>query len=73
VRLPIGQANWVKYDAFGRLSETWDFKGQRKLTRYNRLGRVATKFWFATGATYPSNSTEYYFNVLHYRLFSSPA
>jgi hypothetical protein len=28
------------------------------------LGRVATNFWFAYGASSPSNSTEYYYNTL---------
>jgi RHS repeat-associated protein len=32
--------------------------------RYDRLGRVATNFWFAFGENYPSNSVEYYYNVL---------
>jgi RHS repeat-associated protein len=63
-RLPLGQTNLLKYDTFGRISETYDFKGQKRLTRYDSLGRVATNFWFAAGASYPSNSTEYYFNAL---------
>ncbi|PWU16134.1 MAG: hypothetical protein C5B50_14070, partial [Verrucomicrobia bacterium] len=62
--LPSGQTNWIKYDKFSRVSDAYDFKLQRKQTRYDRLGRVATNFWFAAGASYPSNSTEYYYNTL---------
>jgi hypothetical protein len=48
----------------GRVSNRLDFKHQMQLTRYDRLGRAATSFWFAAGASYPSNSSEYYYNGL---------
>jgi YD repeat-containing protein len=54
----------LKIDALGRVSEQYDFKKQRKLVRYDRLGRVATNFWFESASDYPSNSTEYYYNAL---------
>src|SRR5436853_531270 len=63
-RLPMGQTNWLKYDSFGRLKEAYDFKGQHRLIRYDHLGRVTTNFWFATGAAYPSDSTEYRYDHL---------
>src|SRR5256885_9044243 len=31
---------------------------------YDKLGRPATNFWFEAGASYPSNSVEYYYNAL---------
>jgi RHS repeat-associated protein len=61
-RLPLGETNFVAYDSFGRVSNRFDFKHQMELMRYDRLGRVSTNFWFAAGSTYPSNSTEYYYN-----------
>jgi RHS repeat-associated protein len=64
-RLPTsGETNYIVYDAFGRITNRFDFKKQLQISRYDRFGRVATNFWFAFGASYPSNSTEYYYNVL---------
>jgi RHS repeat-associated protein len=63
-RLPLSQTNWIKYNALGQVSNQFDFKGQLKLMRYDRLGRPATNFWFEAGASYPSNSVEYYYNSL---------
>src|SRR5438045_3914321 len=62
--MPMAQTNWTKYDSSGRVTNQSDFKGQLKVTRYDWLGRVATNFWFETGASYPSNSVEYYYNSL---------
>jgi uncharacterized protein RhaS with RHS repeats len=63
-RLPGSQTNWTIYNTLGQVTNQYDFKGQRKEIRYDRLGRVATNYWFAAGASYPSNCTEYYYNVL---------
>jgi len=71
----FGRGDWTSRTEGGRRTTSFTtasaespidsiFKKQLQITRYDRLGRVATNFWLAFGASYPSNSTEYYYNAL---------
>jgi RHS repeat-associated protein len=62
--LPMGQTNWNEYNSKGQLYKQHDFKGQTTELVYDRFGRTRAKFYFAAGATSPSNAVCYTYNQL---------
>ena len=64
--LPMGGAGDTNfYNALGQLTNHTDFKGQRTLFAYDRLGRVKAKFFYVDPTTpYPSNTICYLYNQL---------
>jgi len=63
--LPMGgNGETNTYNHLGQLTNRFDFKGQRTRYIYDRFGRTATNYFFATGEAYPSNSVAYFYNHL---------
>jgi YD repeat-containing protein len=63
-RLPLGQTDTNVYNGLGQLWKKVDCKGQRTEFKYDELGRLRGKFYFAAGDNNPTEGVAYRYNWL---------